>query len=175
VATLAVCPLHRAYHPSMGKFGLRRGADATVLPFLSHQVIEYIASVYLLQVGAQAKGRAASVCYVLGALMLAAAAFSGKPLGGGRISRRMHRFVDLALIAGVAAAPFVFNFADQKSTFFRLMLLAVALTALMWFTNYAPPQPGMGRDIARGLRTQASRRAGEYVGRRMARRRPPPR
>ena len=157
------------------KFGLRRRADATVLPFLSHQVIEYLASLYLLQVGTKVDGRASTVCYVLGALMLAAAAFSGKPLGGGRrISRPMHRFVDLALIVAVAAAPFVFDFADQRSAMVRLEVLAVALAALMWFTNYSHPQPGMGRDIARGLRTQASRKAGEYVGRRMGRRRPPP-
>ena len=154
---------------------MRRGADATVLPFLSHQVIEYLASVYLLQVGTKVDGRASTVCYVLGALILAAAAFSGKPLGGGGISRRMHRFVDLALIVAVAAAPFVFDFTDQKSAVVRLEGLAVALAALTWFTNYAPPQPGMGRDIARGIRTQASRKAGQFVGTRLGRRRPPSR
>jgi hypothetical protein len=162
----------------MGKLGLRRGPDATVLPFLSHQVIEYLASLYLLQVGAQAKdGPAAPVCYVLGAATLAAAAFSGKPLGGGhRISRSMHRWIDLVLIVAVAAAPFVFDFADQKATLIRLLGLAVALAALMWFTNYGPPQKGMGRDIARGLQRQASRKAGQYVGRRLGGggRRPPP-
>lgn len=156
----------------MGKFGLRRGADATVLPFLSHQVIEYLASIYLLQVGTKVDGRASTVCYVLGALVLAAAAFSGKPLGGGRISRRTHRLVDLVLIAAIAVAPFVFDFADQNSALIRLEILAIALAALMWFTNYNPPQPGMGRDIARGLRTQASRRAGQAVGRRLGKRPP---
>jgi len=159
----------------MAKFGLRRGADATVLPFLSHQVIEYLASLYLLQVGTKVDGRASTVCYGLGVLMLAAAAFSGKPLGGGRrISRANHRFVDLALIVAVAAAPFVFDFADQNSGLIRLEGLAIALALLMWFTNYNPPQRGMGRDIARGLRTQATRRAGQYVGRRLGGRRPPP-
>jgi hypothetical protein len=161
----------------MGKLGLRRASDATVLPFLTHQVIEYIAGIYLLQVGAQASGgTAAAVCYVLGGFTVAAAAFSGKPLGGGRlISRPMHRFVDAALIIAVAVAPFVFGFADRKSTMIRMEILALALFALARFTNYNHPQPGMGRDIARGLRTQASRKAGAYVGRRMARRRPPSR
>jgi hypothetical protein len=162
----------------MAKLGLRRGPDATVLPFLSHQVIEYLASLYLLQVGYQAKdGPAAPVCYVLGAVTLAAAAFSGKPLGGGhRISRKMHRWIDLAIIVSVAAAPFVFDFADRRSTLIRLLGLAVALAALMRFTNYGPPMKGMGRDIARGLRTQATRKAGNYVGRRLGGggRRPPP-
>jgi hypothetical protein len=158
----------------MPKFGLRRSADATVLPFLSHQVIEYLASLYLLQVGTKVHGRASTVCYVLGALMLAAAAFSGKPLGGGhRISRAKHRYVDLALIAAVAVSPFVFDFADQNSAMIRLEALAIALAALMWFTNYAPPQRGMGREIARGLRTQATRKAGQAVGRRLGGRRPP--
>jgi hypothetical protein len=158
----------------MPKFGLRRSADATVLPFLSHQVIEYLASLYLLQVGTKVQGTASTVCYVLGGLVLVAAAFSGKPLGGGRrISRAKHRFIDLALIAAIAAAPFVFGFTDQKSAVIRLVGLAIALAALMWFTNYSPPQPGMGRDIARGLRTQASRKAGQAVGRRLGGKRPP--
>ena len=158
----------------MPKFGLRRGADATMLPFLSHQVIEYLASLYLLQVGTKVHGRASTVCYVLGALMLAAAAFSGKPFGGGhRISRAKHRYVDLVLIVAVAASPFVFDFADQNSALIRLEGLAIALALLMWFTNYSPPQRGMGRDIARGLRTQASRKAGQAVGRRLGGRRPP--
>jgi hypothetical protein len=155
------------------KFSLRRGPDSTVLPFLSHQVIEYLASLYLLQVGTKVHGTASKVCYVLGGLMLAAAAFSGKPLGGGhRISRAKHRFVDLALIAAVAASPFVFGFTDQNLATIRLEALAIALALLMWFTNYAPPQKGMGRDIARGLRTQASRKAGQAVGRRLGKRPP---
>src|SRR5581483_1012465 len=154
------------------KLGLRRGDDATVLPFLSHQVIEYLGALYLLQVGTKVHGRAPAVCYVLGALMLAAAAFSGRPLGGGRrISRKMHRLVDVALVIAVAAAPFVFGFTDQNSALIRLEGLAVAIALLIWFTNYDPPQRGMGRDIARGLRAQASRKAGQAVGRRMAGRR----
>lgn len=158
----------------MGKFGLGRGRDPIVLPFLSHQVIEYLAALYVLQVGAQAGGRAAVPCYVVGALMLAAAAFSGKPLGGGRLPRSQHRFVDIALIVVVAALPFVFDFTDNKSALVRLLGLAVALLLLCKATNYGPPQKGMGRDIARGLAQQGSRKAGQYVGRRLGKRRPPP-
>src|SRR5688500_19509508 len=79
----------------MAKLGIGRGPDSVLLPFFSHQVIEYLASLYLLQVGATMGGKVAVPCYVLGALMLAAATFSGKPLGGGRLPRSMHRFVDL--------------------------------------------------------------------------------
>jgi hypothetical protein len=158
----------------MGKFGFGRGPDAVVLPFFSHQVLEYLASLYLLQVGAQVGGRAAAPCYVLGALMLVAAAFSGKPLGGGRLPRSLHRFVDLALIAGVAAAPFLFGFSENTSALVRVVGLAVALTLLMWFTNYGRPQPGQVKEIARDFKAVAPRMAGRAVGRRRAAKRRPP-
>jgi hypothetical protein len=151
-----------------------RSPDAAVLPFFSHQVLEYLASLYLLQVGAQIGGRAAAPCYVLGALMLAAATFSGKPLGGGRLPRAMHRVVDLALIAGVAAAPFLFNFSEDSSALVRVEGLAVALALLMWFTNYGPPQPGQVKEIARDFKGVAPRMAGRAVGRRRAAKRRPP-
>jgi len=157
----------------MGKFGLSRNPDAVVLPFFGHQVIEYLASLYLLQVGAQRGGRAAAPCYVLGALMLAAATFSGKPLGGGRLPRSMHRIVDLALIAGVATAPFLFNFTEDPAAMARLIILAVALALLMFFTNYGPPQPGQVKEMARDFKGVAPRLAGRAVGRRAAKRRPP--
>jgi hypothetical protein len=157
----------------MGKFGLGRGPDAVVLPFFSHQVIEYLAGLYLLQVGAQRGGRAATPCYVLGALMLVAATFSGKPLGGGRLPRSLHRFVDLALLVGVASAPFLFNFSEDSAAVVRLAILTVALALLMWFTNYAPPQPGQVKQMAQDLKGVAPRMAGRAVGRRAARRRPP--
>ena len=156
----------------MGRFGLGRGPDALVLPFFSHQIIEYLASLYLLQVCAQKGGRAAVPCYVLGALTLASATFSGKPLGGGRVPRSMHRFIDLFLIAAVAAAPFLFQFNDDSSTLVRIEGLAVVLALLMWVTNYNPPQRGQIKEMARDLKGVAPRMAGRAVGRRAARRRP---
>lgn len=151
---------------------MRRSPDATILPFFSHQVIEYLASLYLLQVGAVTGGKAAAPCYVLGALMLAAATFSGKPLGGGRLPRRMHRFVDLALLAGVAAAPFLFGFSEDPKALVRVEGLAAALALLAWVTNYNPPQPGQVKEIARDFKGMAPRMAGRAVGRRASKRRP---
>jgi hypothetical protein len=157
----------------MGKFGLSRSPETTVLPFFGHQVIEYFASLYVLQVGAQLGGKVAAPCYVLGALMLAATTFSGKPLGGGRLPRSAHRIVDLALIAGLAATPFLFGFNEDPAALVRLEGLAVALALLSWFTNYGPPQPGQVKDMARDLKGVAPRLAGRAVGRRAAKRRPP--
>lgn len=151
----------------------RRSRERLVLPFLSHQVLEYLAALYVLQVGATVGGRAAGPCYVIGVLILAAATFSGRPLGGGRLPRKAHRIVDIALIASIAAAPFVFDFVENKSAFVRLEGLAVALAALVWVTNYGYPERVGAGQIARGLGRQGSRAAGRMVGRRISRRRPP--
>lgn len=157
----------------MAKLGIGRGPDSVLLPFFSHQVIEYLASLYLLQVGATMGGKVAVPCYVLGALMLAAATFSGKPLGGGRLPRPMHRFVDLALLAAVAVAPFVFGFSEDPKALVRVEGLAVALALLAWVTNYNPPRPGQVKEIAQEWKGVAPRMAGRAVGRRAAKRRPP--
>lgn len=149
------------------------GKERLQIAFFGHQAVEYLASLYVLQVGAQVGGDAAVSCYVIGALILVAAAFSGKPFGGGRMSRKAHRFVDIAIIITLAAAPFVFGFSDDGTAGTRLLLLAVALAVLCWFTSYARPQPGVGRDIARGLTQNATRSAGRALGRRLTKRRPP--
>ena len=55
----------------------------------------------------------------------------------------------------------------------RLIILAVALALLMFFTNYGPPQPGQVKEMARDFKGVAPRLAGRAVGRRAAKRRPP--
>lgn len=162
--------------------GARGGAKAPrerlEIAFFGHQAVEYLAALFVLQAGAQTGGNAAVPCYVIGGLILAAAAFSGKPLGGGhRVSRQAHRFIDIAIIISLGAAPFVFDFADEGSAGFRLLLLAVIMAVLSWVTNYSRPQPGMARDIARGITHNASRSAGRAVARRLTKRPPggPPR
>jgi peptidoglycan/LPS O-acetylase OafA/YrhL len=151
---------------------MRIGKPRLVLPFISHQVIEYVAALYLIQVGAKAGGRPAPVSYVIGGAMLAAAALSGKPLGGGRMTRPQHRFVDIVLIIAVAAAPFVFGFSDATGSVIRYEFLAVALAALFSVTSYAHPQKGQVKEIARGLKQQAPRMAGRALGRRIGKRGP---
>ena len=151
----------------------RQGRRPIVLPFLSHQVLEYLAGLYLLQVGAQVGGRAATACYVAGALMLLSATFSGRPLGGGRLPRPAHRFIDITLIAAIGAAPFVLQFTSQTSATVRMEGLAVAWIAVTRFTNYHP-QPGTTREIVRGLKDNGPRLAGRAVGRRLAAKRRPP-
>src|SRR2546421_362285 len=106
----------------------RRGV---VVPFPIHQVLDYLAGLYLLQVGSHLRGRVATVCYGLGAVIILAAVFSGRPLGGGPLSRTAHRLVDIALIAGVAAAPFLFDLSGDVSNVVRFEGLAVVLFLLV--------------------------------------------
>ena len=155
----------------MARFGRGRRRDSLEFPFLSHQIIEYIAALYLLQVGATVKGPASTVGYVAGVLMLLAATFSGRPLGGGRIPRSLHRWLDIALIAGIALSPFVFGFTDNKPALVRLEALAIAMALLVKATNYGYPEVSSGRQIAQGLKQHGPRLAGRAVGRRVARRR----
>jgi hypothetical protein len=104
-------------------------------------------------------------------VIILAAVFSGRPLGGGPLSRPAHRLVDMALVAGVAAAPFVFDLAGNVSNVVRFEGLAVLLILIVKFTSYVRPERGA---TARALKEQGPRIAGQIVGRRLASKRPPP-
>jgi hypothetical protein len=145
-----------------------------VVPFLVHQVLDYLAGLYLIQAGSKASGRGATVCYIAGAVVLLAATLSGRPLGGGPISRPAHRVVDIVIILGLAATPFVFGLTDQGPTTVRLEGVAIILGALMWFTKYARPAPRNYRETGRAIKQHGPRVAGQMIGRRMAGKRRPP-
>jgi hypothetical protein len=144
------------------------------VPFLVHQVLDYLAGLYLLQAGSKLDGRAATVCYVAGAVVLLATTLSGRPLGGGPISRPLHRVVDVVIVAGLVAAPFVFGLTGEPGATVRLEGLAIALGALVWFTKYARPAPRNYRETGRAIKEHGPRMAGQMIGRRMAGKRRPP-
>jgi hypothetical protein len=164
------------------KPGAARRGPTVVVPFPVHQILDYLAGLYLLQVGSHLRGRAATVCYVAGAVILVAAVFSGRPLGGGPISRPLHRVVDVVIILGVAAAPFVFDLTGNASDVLRFEGVAVLLIVIVRFTNYVRPQPGAtSRAVAdtavgtaRLLKAKGPRAAGRMVGRRLAPKNRPP-
>src|SRR5947209_11431396 len=131
----------------------RRGDRSVIIPYIGHQLIDYLIGLYLIQIGAKTHGRAATVAYGAGALVLLGAMLSGRPLGGGPISRPVHRFVDMALVAGLAAAPFVFGLTGEAANVVRFEGAAVALAALVWYASYNPPRP-------RGETTLAIRQQG---------------
>ena len=149
----------------------RRG-QRIVVPFIAHQLLDYLFGLYLLQAGSKAHGRAATVSYAAGAVVLLAATLSGRPLGGGPISRPLHRVVDVACVAGLAAAPFVFGLTGDSTDVIRFEGPAILLAAVAWFTNYARPRPR--GETTRAIRQQGPRMAGQMLGRRMASKRRPP-
>ena len=154
-----------------------RRRRSLVIPFLLHQVLDYLAALYLLQAGTKLEGRAATVCYVAGAVTLLAATLSGRPLGSGPLTRPLHRLVDVGLIAGLVAAPFVFRLTGEAGAVLRLEGLAVALGAVVWFTNYARPRPrgqGSAAETARAIKEHGPRAAGQMIGRRLGAKRQPP-
>ncbi|HVW31652.1 MAG TPA: hypothetical protein VHL53_03850 [Acidimicrobiia bacterium] len=147
----------------------RRGV---VIPFLLHQVFDYLAGLYLIQAGSKSHGRAAALSYGLGAVVIVAAMLSGKPLGGGRLSRKAHRVVDIGLVVVIAVSPFVAGLGGQATTVVRFLGLAVLLGAVVKFTTYIRPERGA---TVRALKQQGPRLAGQMLGRRMsAKKRPPP-
>src|SRR5439155_20919721 len=107
----------------------RRGARSVVVPFIAHQLLDYLFGLYLIQAGAKTHGRAATVSYAAGAVILLAATLSGRPLGGGPISRPLHRVVDVACVAGLAAAPFVFGLTGDSTDVIRFEGPAILLAA----------------------------------------------
>jgi hypothetical protein len=163
---------------------VRTGRDGptVVVPFPVHQILDYLAGLYLLQVGSHLPGRAATVCYGAGAVVIVAAVFSGRPLGGGRLSRPAHRLVDVAILVGVAAAPFVFGLTGDVANVLRLEGVAVVLIVIVKYTNYVRPVPGAtSRAVAdtavgtaRLLKAKGPRAAGRMVGRRLAPKDRPP-
>jgi len=143
-----------------------------VVPFIAHQILDYLFGLYLIQAGAKTHGRAATVSYAAGAVMLLAATLSGRPLGGGPISRPLHRVVDMAMVVGLAVAPFLFGLTGHTADALRFEGPAVALAAVVWVTNYARPRPR--GETSRAIRQQGPRMAGQLLGRRMAGKRRPP-
>jgi len=150
----------------------RRGARSVIVPYIAHQLLDYLIGLYLIQAGAKTSGRATTVAYAAGGVVLLAATLSGRPLGGGPISRKMHRLVDLACVAGLAAAPFVFGLSGNTADVARFEGPAVALAAAVWYTNYAPRRPR--GETTRAIRQHGPRAAGQLLGRRMAGKRRPP-
>src|SRR2546428_11714065 len=106
-----------------------RRARSVVVPFPVHQVLDYLGGLYLLDAGAHLSGRAATVCYAAGAVVLLAATLSGRPLGVGRLARPCHRVADIAFIAWLPAAPFVFVLTGDAPALIHLDWVAAALVA----------------------------------------------
>jgi hypothetical protein len=150
----------------------RRGERSVIVPYIAHQLLDYLVGLYLIQAGAKTHGRAATVCFAAGAAVILGATLSGRPLGGGPLSRPAHRVVDVALVVGLVAVPFIFGLTEHPPDVVRVEMAAVALGAIVWFTSYARPRAR--GETTRAIRQQGPRVAGQLLGRRMSAKRRPP-
>lgn len=132
-------------------------------PFWMHQLVEYILGGSMIAAGLQSPTPA--VPSVVGVVVMLHAAITVAPLGAFRvISRRVHRFVDIAVMGlevGAGAQPWI-----SLDSGTRFLVIGIAIVHLfVWFnTNFAmriksPSVSGEG-----GRSTEIGRIAGRLVG-----------
>jgi hypothetical protein len=124
-----------------------------------HQVVEYLLGLMLVAQGLQSPTPVVPAL-AGGAVVLNAAIVDG-PMGAFRtVGRRLHRWIDVGVIAGLvvlAALPFL-NI-DNTS---RMLLVAVAviLGFVWWNTSFAPRTAPRRGNRAEDLAARAGRAAG---------------
>ena len=131
-------------------------------PFWMHQLVEYILGGSMIAAGLQSPTPA--VPSVVGVIVMLHAAITVAPLGAFRvISRRVHRFGDIAVM-GIEVAAGVQPWIDLDSAT-RFLVIGIAVVHLfVWFnTNFAmrvkSPVSAEG-----GRSTEIGRIAGRLVG-----------
>jgi F0F1-type ATP synthase assembly protein I len=127
-------------------------------PFWVHQAVEYLVGLLLIVVAMQSTRPALPALAGVGVVVLAATADG--PLGLAKwVPRRVHRVLDLVVMAGLVVAAIVVSAADGAG---RLTVwVAAAVFALMlWRTNYRPKAAK-----TRAVADDASVSKGETFGR----------
>ena len=133
------------------------------LPVWVHQGAEYALALFLADLALHGRGRAA-VALALGAGGLAGlAALSDGPLGGIRLlPRRVHRALDVVVVAAVAVSPLVVR--HSVAWVITTELLALVLLRLLLTTSYEKRPRRSAAATTRVIKTTA-RQTGRLVGR----------
>ncbi|HSB86193.1 MAG TPA: hypothetical protein VLD86_07795 [Ilumatobacteraceae bacterium] len=138
-------------------------AGASKRPFWMHQVVEYILGGALIASGLQSPTPV--IPSVLGAVVMLHAAVTIGPAAAFRVmGRRVHRVVDVGVLAAEVAAgaqPWV----DLESAT-RVTILGIAAVHLFvwWQTNFAERVKSRGADAEADRSTEIGRIAGRLVG-----------
>lgn len=142
-------------------------ADRAQRPFWIHQFIEYVVGFALIAFGFQDTNP--TVPAVVGVVVIVNAAVVHGPFGAFRlISRRVHRWVDvvvLALLVLVAVQPWV-----EMSSLGRLVLIGIVvpLAFSWWYTDWGTRaerkerRAGQGSQRSEDIGATAGRKAAEY-------------
>jgi hypothetical protein len=90
--------------------GTKSAAPRRRVPFLAHQIAEYVVAIALIAVGFHESGGAEVSLLVPGFLLAALNLLTASPLGAFRLlSRRAHHLGDLSIAAALIALPIVFS------------------------------------------------------------------
>ena len=132
-------------------------------PFWMHQLVEYILGGSMVAAGLQSPTPV--VPAVIGVIVMLHAAITVAPLGAFRvISRKLHRFVDIAVIGleiAAGAQPWI-----NLDSATRFLMIGIALVHLFvwWNTNFAMRVKSPAVSAEGGRSTEIGRIAGRLVG-----------
>jgi len=131
-------------------------------PFWMHQIVEYIIGAVLISTGFGSTTPA--VPAVLGALVMVNAAVAIGPGGAFRlVPARLHRLLDLVVIALIVAASVQPVISIQNNTRILIFLLGFVLAFVWWNTDFATKPERKARRVQRA--TPDSEQVGRSAGR----------
>ena len=133
-------------------------------PFWMHQIVEYILGVALIASGLQSP--TPIVPGVLGLLIIANAAITKGPIGAFRVlGRKVHRVVDVGLIALTFIAAFQPWLETDSGVRLIVVFIGVVYAFVWWQTNFAERvKTPKGEGEGGGRSTEVGRFAGRLVG-----------
>jgi hypothetical protein len=109
------------------------------VPFLAHQIAEYVVAIALIAVGFHESGGAELSLVVPGFLLAALNLITASPLGAFRLlSRRAHHLGDLLIAAALIALPIVFSARLHAA---GIAISEVVAALIIWMeraTSYSP-------------------------------------
>lgn len=129
-----------------------------------HQIVEYIIGFAMVSVAFQSP--APAVPAALGAVVILNPALTKGPAGAFRMyDRRLHRWVDVAVIAAVVLGAVFPFWSIDSGTRMLLFLLAVVLVFVWWHTDFAfkPERKARREAMARPSSEDIGRSAGRTV------------
>jgi hypothetical protein len=133
-------------------------------PFWMHQIVEYILGVALIATGLQSP--TPIVPGVLGLLIILNAAITKGPVGAFRVlSKKVHRIIDVGLIALTFVAAFQPWLDTDSGVRLIVVFIGVVYAFVWWQSNFAEKVKGPKVSAEGGGRsTEVGRFAGRLVG-----------
>ena len=138
-------------------------AGTTKRPFWMHQLVEYILGGAMIAAGLQSP--TPLVPSVVGAVIMLHAAITIGPIGAFRvINRRVHRVVDVAVIALEVVAGFQPWIDLESGTRFLVVGIALVHGFVWWQSSFAERVKSPSVSAEGGRSTEIGRIAGRLVG-----------